>query len=58
MNTLRMHHHIEVTVPFSRKEDSRYVKDIMEAALKRVENEERRFTQALQVALLIEVNNE
>lgn len=58
MNTLLMHHRIEVAVPFSRKEDDRYVKDIMEAALKRVEDEERRFTQALQVALLIEVNNE
>ena len=58
MNTLRMYHRIEASVPFTRKQNGRFVKEIMEAALERVADEERRFTQALEVSLLLELEKD
>lgn len=58
MNTLTMIYDTSVKVPFSRKDTTRTIYEIVERVNKRVEDEERRFKQALKVALMLELENE
>lgn len=58
MNMLTMVYDTSVKVPFSRKDTNSTIHEIVERVNKRVEDEERRFKQALEVALMLEIENE